>query len=142
MMACGLVPELTASAARQASLGAGAKVVKVYSYQLNEDDAEEIAAQKPDIFLLAGGTDGGNSEVILHNAKVLAGVEADFPVIIAGNRSAARQCQRILEGRQTFVCENVMPRFGVLNIEPTQKKIRDVFLERIIKAKACRAPAN
>ena len=29
------------------------------SYQLNEDDADEIAAQKPDIFLLAGGTDGG-----------------------------------------------------------------------------------
>ena len=135
MMACGLVPELTASAARQASLGAGAKVIKVYSYQLNEDDADEIAAQKPDIFLLAGGTDGGNTEVILHNARVLAGVDADFPVIIAGNRSAARQCQHILEGRQTFVCENVMPRFGVLNIEPTQEKIRDVFLERIIKAK-------
>ncbi len=135
MMACGLVPELTASAARQASLGAGAKVVKVYAFQLNEDDAEEIAAEKPDIFLLAGGTDGGNTACILHNAHVLAELGGDFPVIIAGNRSAARQCQRILEGRQTFVCENVMPRFGVLNIEPTQKQIREVFLERIVKAK-------
>lgn len=135
MMACGLVPELTASAARQASLGAGAKVVKVYAFQLNEDDAEEIAAEKPDIFLLAGGTDGGNTACILHNARVLAELGGDFPVIIAGNRSAARQCQRILEGRQTFVCENVMPRFGVLNIEPTQKQIREVFLERIVKAK-------
>lgn len=135
MMACGLVPELTASAARQASLGAGAKVVKVYAFQLNEDDAEEIAAEKPDIFLLAGGTDGGNTACILHNARVLAELGGDFPVIIAGNRSAARQCQRILESRQTFVCENVMPRFGVLNIEPTQKQIREVFLERIVKAK-------
>ena len=135
MMACGLVPELTAAAARQASLGAGAKVIKVYSFQLNEDDAEEIAAQKPDIFLLAGGTDGGNTEVILHNARVLAGVGGEFPVIIAGNRTAARQCQRILENRQTFVCENVMPRFGTLNIEPTQARIREVFLDRIVKAK-------
>ncbi len=135
MMACGLVPELTASAAKQASLGAGAKVVKVYAFQLTEDDAEEIAAEKPDIFLLAGGTDGGNTDVILHNARMLAEMGGDFPIIIAGNRSAARQCQRILEGRQTFVCENVMPRFGVLNIEPTQKQIREVFLERIVKAK-------
>lgn len=135
MMACGLVPELTASAAKQASLGAGAKVVKVYAFQLNEDDAEEIIAEKPDIFLLAGGTDGGNSECILHNARVLHEAGGDFPIIIAGNRSAARQCQRILEGRQTFVCENVMPRFGTLNIDPTQKQIREVFLDRIVKAK-------
>ena len=73
MIASGLVPELTAEAARQASLGAGAKVLKTYSFQLTEDDAEEIAALKPDIFLLVGGTDGGNTECILHNAQVLAG---------------------------------------------------------------------
>ena len=60
MISCGLVPELTAEAARQASLGAGAKVMKVYSYQMTEDDAEEIQQLKPDIFLLTGGTDGGN----------------------------------------------------------------------------------
>ena len=42
MIASGLVPELTAEAARQAALGAGAKVMKTYSYELTEDDAEEI----------------------------------------------------------------------------------------------------
>ena len=36
MVAIGLVPELTAKAARQASLGAGAKVIKTYSYELTE----------------------------------------------------------------------------------------------------------
>ena len=41
MISCGLVPELTAEAAKMASLGAGAKVMKVYSYQLTEEDAEE-----------------------------------------------------------------------------------------------------
>ena len=69
------------------------------------------------------------------HARVLHEAGGDFPIIIAGNRSAARQCQRILEGRQTFVCENVMPRFGTLNIDPTQKQIREVFLDRIVKAK-------
>ena len=135
MITSGLVPELTGEAAKLASLGAGAKVVKVYTFQLTEDDVEEIRKEKPDIFLLVGGTDGGNTECILHNAKVLAQMGGDFPIVVAGNRTAARQCERILEGREVYVCPNVMPKFGVLNIEPTQKQIREIFLNRIIKAK-------
>lgn len=135
MIASGLVPELTSEAAKQASLGAGAKIVKVYSFELTEDDIEEIDRLRPDIFLLVGGTDGGNSDCIRHNAQMLAACKSDFPVIIAGNRTAARACQRSLEGRQTFICENVMPKFGVLNIQPAQECIRALFLNRIIQAK-------
>lgn len=135
MIASGLVPELTSEAAKQASLGAGAKIVKVYSFELTEDDIEEIDRLRPDIFLLVGGTDGGNSDCIRHNAQMLAACKADFPVIIAGNRTAARACRRSLEGRQTFICENVMPKFGVLNIQPAQECIRALFLNRIIQAK-------
>ena len=135
MIASGLVPELTSEAAKQASLGAGAKIVKVYSFELTEDDIEEIDRLRPDIFLLVGGTDGGNSDCIRYNAQMLAACKADFPVIIAGNRTAARACQRSLEGRQTFICENVMPKFGVLNIQPAQECIRALFLNRIIQAK-------
>ena len=135
MVTSGLVPELTGEAAKLASLGAGAKVVGVYAFQLTEDDIEDIREAKPDIFLLVGGTDGGNTECILHNAKVLADMKPDFPIVVAGNRTAARQCQRILEGCEVYVCPNVMPKFGVLNIEPTQKQIRQIFLNRIVQAK-------
>lgn len=144
MVACGLVPELTAEAAKQASLGAGAKIMKVYSYQLTEDDAEEIAELNPDIFLLTGGTDGGNKDVVIENAKVIASIPLDFPVVIAGNRSASRTCERIIResGKQAIVCENVMPKFNQLNIEPAQNKIREVFLERIIKARGLSKISN
>ena len=135
MIASGLVPELTGEAAKLASLGAGAKVEGVYAFQLTEDDLEEIRNSKPDIFLLVGGTDGGNTECILHNAKMLATLEPDFPIVIAGNRTAARQCQQILQAFEVYVCPNVMPKFGVLNIEPTQKQIREIFLNKIIHAK-------
>lgn len=135
MVTSGLVPELTAEAAHQASLGAGAKVMKVYSFQLTEDDINEILSINPDIFLLVGGTDGGNSECILNNAKMLAASDFRFPVVIAGNRSCARECERILSGHEVYVCENVMPKFGVLNTEPTRLKIREIFLNRIIEAK-------
>ena len=135
MITSGLVPELTGEAAKLASLGAGAKVIGIYAFQLTEDDIEDIKSQKPDIFLLVGGTDGGNTECILHNAKMLATLEPSFPIVIAGNRTAARQCQRILEGHEIYTCPNVMPKFGVLHIEPTQKQIREIFLNRIIQAK-------
>ena len=90
MMTSGLVPELTSEAAKLASLGAGAKIAGLYSFQLTEDDLEDIRSAKPDIFLLVGGTDGGNQECILYNAKMLASLPPDFPIVIAGNRSAAR----------------------------------------------------
>lgn len=135
MVTSGLVPELTAQAATLASLGAGAKVVKTYSYQLTETDLEEIAQIRPDIFLLVGGTDGGNSECILHNARMLSALAGQFPIIVAGNRSVARECQRLLGERDVFLCDNVMPKFGQLQIAPTQKCIRDIFLRRIVQAK-------
>ena len=135
MVTSGLVPELTGEAAKLASLGAGAKVVGVYAFQLTEDDLEDIKAKAPDILLLVGGTDGGNTECILHNAAMIARLEPSFPIIIAGNRTAARECERILAAHEVYVCPNVMPKFGSLEIEPTQKKIREIFLGRIIEAK-------
>jgi uncharacterized protein (TIGR01319 family) len=137
MITSGLVPELTSEAAKLASLGAGAKVTKVYSFSLTEDDLDEIVSYSPDIFLLAGGTDGGNTENILHNAKMLASIEPAFPIIVAGNRVASRECEKILtaRGHEVFVCPNIMPKFGLLNIDEAQKKIREVFLRRIVQAK-------
>lgn len=135
MIACGLVPSLTAEAGKRAALGAGAKVVKTYSYQLTDEDLEEIARLKPDILLLTGGTDGGNSECIEYNARALAMLQTDFPVVLAGNRAAAKKCAALLSGREVHVCENVMPAFNSLNIEPAQAVIREVFLKRIISAK-------
>ena len=135
MITSGLVPELTGEAAKLASLGAGAKVVGVYAFQLTEDDLDEIKNASPDIFLLVGGTDGGNIDCIIHNAKMIATLNPSFPIIIAGNRTAVRECERILTGCEVYVCPNVMPKFGTLNIEPPQKKIREIFLDRIVEAK-------
>lgn len=135
MITSGLVPELTGEAAKQASLGAGAKVAKVYSFELTDEDIEEIKEINPDIFLLVGGTDGGNTNCIIHNAKMLSELNPEFPIVVAGNRSAASKVKEILSGSEVYVCPNVMPKFGVLKVEDTQKKIREIFLNRIIKAK-------
>lgn len=135
MVAIGLVPELTAKAAKLASLGAGAKVMKTYSYQLTQEDLDEIDEMKPDIALLTGGIDGGNKENIIYNAQMLAKSTRNFPIVIAGNRNCASECKAILKDKKCFVCENVMPTLEQPNIEPAQGQIREIFLEEIVKAK-------
>ena len=137
MVTVGLVRELTAEAARQAALGAGARLVGALVQKLNTSDVTKIELLKPDIVLLAGGTDGGNSEVVLHNARALAAAAIDCPVIFAGNRAAADEAQSMLErGKKTvMVTENVMPEFGALNTDPAREVIRQVFIDRIVHAK-------
>lgn len=136
IVSVGLVPELTAKAAKMASLGAGGKVLDSFAFELNDEDAKSIAQLKPEIVLLVGGTDGGNTEVIIHNAKVIADIEGDFAVIIAGNRIVGKECEDIIsKNHKVYRCENVLPKFDQLNIEPVQEQIRDIFLDRIITAK-------
>lgn len=137
MVAVGLVPELTAEAAKRAALGAGAKILGVYSGELSEYEIAEIADLKPDIILLAGGTDGGNKQVISHNAAMLANLGFDVPVVVAGNKSVAPFVVKTLAATMSEVIhvQNVMPKLNELNIEPARKAIRDVFLKRIVEAK-------
>jgi len=137
MVTIGLIPELSAEAARRAALGAGAKVVKVFSFRLSTRELEELKGLKPDILLLAGGTDGGNREVILENARLLATSSIECPILIAGNKAAADEVQSILlaGGKITLLADNVMPEVNRLNVEPAREMIRKVFIERIIAAK-------
>lgn len=137
MLVSGLVPELTAEAAKTAALGAGAKVVHVFAHELTDEDLELIEELNPDIFLLTGGTDGGNKSCILENAEALADIKFSKPIIVAGNRSANRKIRKIFEeaGLDFVICANVMPRLDVLNIKEVQDEIRKVFLNEIVKAK-------
>jgi len=135
MVAVGLVPDLTAKAARLAANNAGAKVMKTYSYELSDAECEEIHAINPDIILLCGGTDGGNKEVIIQNAKRLAEIDGIFSVVVAGNKSASSTVMDMLKNREAMLTANVMPALGKLDIEPAKAAIRNVFIERIIDAK-------
>ncbi|GAB6158333.1 methylaspartate mutase accessory protein GlmL [Desulfotomaculum varum] len=140
MVAIGLVKELTAEAARQAALGAGARVLGVYAHQLTADEVAQIDANCPDIILLAGGTDGGNRDTILHNARMLAGARCGNTIIVAGNKSVAPEVRDILvqSGKEVRVTENVLPELNKLNVEPARETIRKTFLEKIVEAKGLR----
>jgi uncharacterized protein (TIGR01319 family) len=137
IVAIGLVPELTVSAAKQAALGAGGRVVGVFSHQISSVDLEALQALNPDLILLAGGTDGGEWQTLDHNSRMLAESELTVPIVLAGNRSAAPKAESTLiqAGKTVYRVENVLPELGKLNIEPAQQAIRELFFKRIIKAK-------
>lgn len=144
MVAIGLVPELTAEAAKRAALGAGARVLKVYSYDLSRREIEEIKNSKLDIILLAGGTDGGNKDCITHNAKMIAESGLKLPIVVAGNKSAYDEIDDIFtsSGMYYRMTENVMPKLNILNVEPAREEIRKIFMEKIVEAKGMKNAEN
>jgi len=136
--AIGLVPELTLSVARQAVCSAGGKVSGAYAFELTPGDIEKIRLDQPDIILLAGGTDGGNTSYALKNARRLADAHLSANVIFAGNRAVAHELPAMFPDDSLIITENLMPEFGLLNIEPARLEIRNLFLRRLIEGKGLR----
>ena len=137
MAAIGLVPELTLEAARRACLGAGAKLVAGYGFELDSEIVEAIEAAECDIILLCGGTDGGDKKTITHNARMLARSSVQCPILVAGNRAVADAVRETLEkhGKKVFRASNVLPRLDTVEVEPAQALIRDIFIAHITHAK-------
>ena len=136
IIAIGLVPELTAEAAKRAALGAGARVIKTYSHNLNNSELMEIKNANADMILLAGGTDGGNNECISHNAYMIAKHNIEVPVVIAGNKSCNDEIIDIFKDKiEYYITENVMPKLNHINVRPARETIRNIFMKEIIHAK-------
>jgi uncharacterized protein (TIGR01319 family) len=135
--AIGLVLSLTTEAAKKAALGAGARVMKTYSYELNNAEIKELKNSDADIILLAGGTDGGNKNCILHNARLIAESQIKVPVIVAGNSDANTEIINLFNAANIdyTVTENVLPRLDNLNVNPAREAIRNVFMTKIVEAK-------
>jgi len=137
MVAVGLVPSLTVEAARRAALGAGAKVIKAFGYKLSRAEITELKNLAPDVILLAGGTDGGDADTILSNARSMAAAGLQAPVVVAGNKSVGPEAVDLLlaGGIDARLTENVLSELDHLNVEPARDVIRQVFIEHIVHAK-------
>ncbi len=137
MVSVGLVPDLTVKASKLAATSAGAKLYKTYAFELTKADIREIEEIKPDIILISGGTDGGNKQVVSNNVEMLSKLNWDCFFVYAGNKSLVDYTVDVFteQGKTIEICENVMPKFNVLNIEPTKKMIRDLFIKNIVTAK-------
>lgn len=136
----GLVPDMTARAAKEAALGAGAVIKLITCGRLRDADLKKIKEINPNIILLAGGVDYGERETALFNAERLLSLYSSrslaAPLIYAGNIENREEIEEIFraENVRLYITENVYPKIDVLNVGPARKIIQKVFEEHIIHA--------
>ncbi len=132
----GLTQRMTAMAAREAALGAGAVVEYQTSGYLRDHDLERIDELRPGLVLLAGGVEGGDVETVLFNARRLTELTARPIVVYGGNSQVADEVRAMLEGDgfRVRVTANVYPGIDELDIVPARAAIHDAFEEHITHA--------
>ncbi|RLS34199.1 MAG: methylaspartate mutase [Planctomycetota bacterium] len=144
ILVTGVVREMSAASAERASLGAGAIVLDVIASNDRRRPHEQIARireLRPDMVVMAGGTDGGTQKHVLQIAELIApakprprfGGNYKLPVIFAGNRDAAALVAKTFDDSITLsVVDNVRPVLERENLAPARDMIHDLFLEHVM----------
>lgn len=145
MMVTGVVQNMTGESAQRAALGAGAIVIDVLAAndgRLPHEKIERIRSMRPDMILMAGGTDGGAVTHVVEMAEYVAaaeprprfGVTYKLPLIYAGNKEAQPQVKKILREKSALVVtDNIRPVLERENLAPARNKIHDLFLEHVMQ---------
>jgi uncharacterized protein (TIGR01319 family) len=138
MVALGFMPRVTAKAAKEVAMTAGARVMEVISWDEPPEYREEVLREiRPDIILLAGGTDGGDQDSPRENADIIIRVKSKGMVIVACNKDAQPAVAgRFREAGISYVrVPNIMPTIHELNIKPAREAIHAQFIKQIVKAR-------
>jgi len=144
MMVAGLIKTMTAESAYRAALGAGSIVMDVIA----RDDGrrphqkiQRIRSLRPDMILLAGGTDGGETAHVMEIAELInaaepkprLGVDYELPVVYAGNKALRPQIEKLMKGRFALsIVDNIRPVLEKENAEPARDAIHELFMEHVM----------
>ena len=144
MMVAGLIKTMTAESANRAALGAGAIVMDVIA----QDDGrpiykkiQRIRSLRPDMILLAGGTDGGATTHVMEIAEMLKAAEPKprlglgykLPIVYAGNKDLRPQIKKLLgDVFALTIVDNIRPVLEVENTEPARRAIHELFMEHVM----------
>ncbi len=144
MAVAGLVRSMTAESAQRAALGAGAIVMETLSIDDGRHQHERVGLirnLRPDIFLVSGGTDGGNKSHVVEVAEMLVaadprprfGTTFRLPVVYAGNKEAAPEVAKLLGDKFAFEpVENLRPVLERENLGPARAAIHEAFLHHVM----------
>lgn len=128
----GLVYEMTAKAAKEAALNAGGNIHLVTANRLEVSHIEKIKELKPNMIIIAGGTDFGEKDIPYQN--LLDVKDLGIPIIYTGNITNHERIKN-LNIKDLTIVDNVYPRVDDFNIIPLREKIYETFEKHIIHAK-------
>lgn len=145
MLVAGVVKSITAESAQRAALGAGAIVMDVLAVDDGRETHEKISTLRflrPDMVLLAGGTDGGDKTHVLEMAEVIAvakprprfGISFRLPIVYAGNKDAREDVKKILleDFFDVRIVDNIRPQIEIERVEPARNAILELFMEHVM----------
>lgn len=138
MVALGYMPRVTAKAAKEVAMTAGARVMEVVSCEEPPQYRVQVLKEiNPDIILLSGGTDGGDEQSIRENADVICAAGGKATVIVACNKHVQHEvANRLARGGVFCICvPNIMPTIHELNVKPARDAIHEQFIRQITRAK-------
>ncbi|MBW9154163.1 GlmL-related ornithine degradation protein [Clostridium estertheticum] len=130
----GLMEHMTVKAAREAALGAGGIIKMVTAGKMRRSDLKRIHDIKPNMIMIAGGTDYGERETALYNAELISAEKFSIPIVYCGNSENREEIKEIFEGQEIYLIDNVYPSVDILNVEPARKIIQEAFEKNIVKA--------
>ena len=145
MVVLGLVKSISAASALKAALGAGAIVTDCIACDDEREQLEQVTRLRklrPDIVLLAGGTDGGQETGVVEMAELLAlaeprprfGDKYQLPVVFAGNQAARTEVEKVLEKAAVVVAEkNVRPSVDLERLSFARDRIHALFLDHVMQ---------
>jgi uncharacterized protein (TIGR01319 family) len=145
MTVAGVMKAMSAESAQRAALGAGAIIMDVIAVddgRKEHQKVERIRSLRPDMLLMAGGTDGGTVSHLVDLAEMVLsadprprlGVGARIPVIYAGNREARQAVQELIGERVDLrVVENLRPTLEHENLGPAREAIHELFLQHVMQ---------
>lgn len=138
MVALGYMPRVTAKAAKEVAMTAGARVMQVVSSEEPLDYRKEVLMEiNPDIILLSGGTDGGDETCAMENAEMICSLHSKATVIVACNKYAQMPVAEMFDrnGIRYVRVPNIMPTIHDLNVKPAREAIHEEFIKQITRAK-------
>jgi len=144
VLVTGVIREMSAASAERAALGAGAIVLDIIASndkRKPHEQIQRIRELRPDMVVMAGGTDGGTTKHVVQVAELIGpakprprfGSNYKLPVIFAGNEDAAALVAKTFDESITLsVVDNVRPVLERENLAPARDKIHDLFLEHVM----------
>jgi uncharacterized protein (TIGR01319 family) len=144
MMVTGLVKAMSAESAERAALGAGAILMDTLSVDDGRKDyqkVERLRQLRPDIILMSGGTDGGNTDRLIEMAEIVRRADPKprfgdmkLPIIYAGNKNARENVDKVLgESIELKAVNNLRPTMDREDLDPARDEIHEMFLEHVMQ---------
>jgi uncharacterized protein (TIGR01319 family) len=144
MMVFGATKSITGESAERAALGGGAIVMDIIASSDNVPlyrKIERTRNLRPDMVLIAGGTDGGSVAPVVQAAEIMRvaepkarfGSEFSLPVIFAGNLNARDAVKNTLGDIYALkIVDNIRPSVESENSDPARDAIQELFMEHVM----------